>query len=416
MLMKRALSIPFLLLCAGLVFAFTDADITLYSPSQALYRTTTIPMNLSVTETATGINLTYTNGTTIDLCQNCSESFILLNLPEGDHALIISASNETGSATKSYNFTIDLPPITLLASPAQSLITNQTNHTFACNATDTQGLLSLKLLIWHANGSDYKSNETNISGTNNGISETYTFADGNYTWNCLSQDTVNNSGLDINRTLTVDTVSPTAPSFSCSPSSVTKGETTACSCSGSSDATSGINYNYPASPSTSNNGTFTINCTVIDRAGNSNFALATYTVNNPASSSQQTIPSQTTTTTTATKTTNTTNTSVSGNNSQNLTVNSQSSPESTANKTEPTLAEENTTNLPASVTGAVTGDVATGVKGSTLLAIGSFVVIVLFMASFVTFVRRVVIKKIPSSKAKRSQQRQDKFRKSSILE
>ncbi len=115
--------------------------------------------------------------------------------------------------------------------------------------------------------------------------------------------------------ITIDTVSPTA-TYECTPSSVTIGQLVTCICTGS-DATSGINYTYDGTTTSStaslitkittrSAGTFSRSCIVKDRAGNtiSTDASASYTVTIPVSSSSGgtsgTTPSTTSTSTTAT--------------------------------------------------------------------------------------------------------------------
>ena len=88
-----------------------------------------------------------------------------------------------------------------------------------------------------------------------------------------------------------DTIAPTA-TLSCSPSSVRRGNTVTCTCSGT-DSGSGINSSATSAattPSTASVGTFTVTgCSVTDYAGNSDTATDTYRVTSSSSSSGGTI-------------------------------------------------------------------------------------------------------------------------------
>jgi len=66
--------------------------------------------------------------------------------------------------------------------------------------------------------------------------------------------------------------------FSCSPTSVTVGETITCSCSATDDADSDPTVSYTTNPSTSSAGTFTTECTAEDDAENSASSSISYTV------------------------------------------------------------------------------------------------------------------------------------------
>lgn len=139
------------------------------------------------------------------------------------------------------------------------------------NLTGTNGRIARQTLL------EYKRNET--SGTN----ITYY---SNYTINATRYDGKENLtqswNISANRDLlfTFDVTPPTAPVFSCTPSDVTQGQLIICSCSGSSDANSGIDsYSYTVNPDTELTGAFSLTCVVTDKAGNSNSSIALYTVN-----------------------------------------------------------------------------------------------------------------------------------------
>jgi len=75
----------------------------------------------------------------------------------------------------------------------------------------------------------------------------------------------------------LDTTAPSI-SFSCSPTSVTIGETITCSCSATDDTDSDPTVSYTTNPLTSSAGTFTTECTAEDDAGNSASSSISYTV------------------------------------------------------------------------------------------------------------------------------------------
>jgi len=112
----------------------------------------------------------------------------------------------------------------------------------------------------------------------NATLNTSSFLDGIYNITAYANDSngnLNNTVLVSN--VTFDNTNPTV-SHSCSPTSVTAGNTITCSCSGT-DATSGVaTTSYTANPSTSSTGTFSTGCTVTDYAGNSASSSISYTV------------------------------------------------------------------------------------------------------------------------------------------
>lgn len=106
--------------------------------------------------------------------------------------------------------------------------------------------------------------------------------------------TANSSTAPLIRDLIFDNTLPSV-SFSCTPTSLTSGDTVTCTCSGS--ATSGVNStSYTASPSTSSTGTYTQTCEVISKSGISNSATSSYTIELAGSGSSSGSGGSTTTT------------------------------------------------------------------------------------------------------------------------
>lgn len=104
------------------------------------------------------------------------------------------------------------------------------------------------------------------------------YGDGVYNFTIYANDSLGNLNKTTVFTVTLDSTAPTG-SFTCTPSSVSEGETMTCSCS-SSDATSGVETtSYTTNPSTLQTGSFTQTCSITDFAGNSYSLTATYAVN-----------------------------------------------------------------------------------------------------------------------------------------
>jgi len=136
-------------------------------------------------------------------------------------------------------------------------------------------------------------NITNSSGGQNGtytasdegdywkvtIDTSINYTDGTYNITVFANDTMSLNSTSVVYSVTFDNTAPTA-TFSCSPASVTAGETVTCGCA-VADATSGVNlssYSDTTTPSTISLGTFTVTCTPTDNAGNSATLSASYTV------------------------------------------------------------------------------------------------------------------------------------------
>ena len=163
-----------------------------------------------------------------------------------------------------------------------SVVDNGLINTVLFNITNTSGGVTIV----------NSTNPTSIYW--NSTIDTRNYADGVYNLTILANDTfgsVNHTtyiGSNLNNSarvqLVFDNTAPTG-SVSCTPTSVGTGETVTCSCSGS-DALSGVNStSITANPSTSQTGTFTSVCTVIDRAGNIGSPSGQYTVNGGGTSS-----------------------------------------------------------------------------------------------------------------------------------
>lgn len=151
------------------------------------------------------------------------------------------------------------------------------------SASDVVGISSVRFNITNGSGAVTVVNTTNPTGPYwNGTINTASYADGVYNITMVVNDTATYGSVNTNRSVNItaifDNTAPTG-SVSCTPSTVSTSETVTCTCSGS-DALSGVNStSVTANPSTTQTGTFTVACTVTDRAGNTGSPTAQYTVN-----------------------------------------------------------------------------------------------------------------------------------------
>ncbi|MDP7458376.1 MAG: PQQ-binding-like beta-propeller repeat protein, partial [Candidatus Woesearchaeota archaeon] len=103
-------------------------------------------------------------------------------------------------------------PTTILESPIAGLELGSSlqNETFNCSSSDSIGVLNISLYITDINNGSFGLNQTlEVSGTHTAANWTLELDEGNYTWNCLSYDTNNNSDWGVNRTIILDGSSPT---------------------------------------------------------------------------------------------------------------------------------------------------------------------------------------------------------------
>jgi len=269
----------------------------------------TIPSTfvLDATSNTTNSTSTFSNTTTVLSWTNTTAASFVINgtkkrwfafnataATPGTYNITITYKNVTGIFNTQNNITVTVNnvnnPTYTTSAIANNTITNDTSQTFSCNATypNTIAITALNLTFWnYSSGAIYASNKTTIIGQTNSTNWTHTLSvDGNYTWNCLANDTFNNKDWATgNRTIVIDSVVPTAPLYSCDDSSPTIGAQITCTCSGSTDATSGINtsygssgYSYTIHPATDVYGTFSLTCRVRDNAGNVNTATTSYTI------------------------------------------------------------------------------------------------------------------------------------------
>ena len=151
----------------------------------------------------------------------------------------------------------------------------------------TMGVDSVYFNITNSSGQQNWSRASSGSGGYYNLTfVTSSLGDGKYNITVYANDTqLNNLNNSERIEITIDNTAPTAV-FSCSPSSVTVGQTITCTCT-PSDATSGVNSSatsYTVNPSTDTVGTFSSTCSFKDLVGNSGSATANYTVTSLGSS------------------------------------------------------------------------------------------------------------------------------------
>ena len=94
--------------------------------------------------------------------------------------------------------------------PINNTNSSNLNQVFTCNATATgSNLKNTTLYIYNSTNDVLFTNSTNITGVSNSTNLSYTFSlDGNYEWNCLAYNDLDQSNWTTNRTITIDTTKP----------------------------------------------------------------------------------------------------------------------------------------------------------------------------------------------------------------
>lgn len=99
-------------------------------------------------------------------------------------------------------------PIVSLGTPADNFLTSDSNVTFNCSVTDGGGLANITLYT-NVYGSWTVNDTVDVTGFSNSSQWNITdISSGEYTWNCVSYDNNSNSNWGTNRSITVDSTSP----------------------------------------------------------------------------------------------------------------------------------------------------------------------------------------------------------------
>lgn len=284
----------FMLVIAGLVFVFAALD----APTDLIFdENTTVnydkegDFTINWSEVTNADNYTvfiYVNDVMFTSVKNSStSSYTFSNSTDANYTFTIQAENATGSA-EYYNSTnismiVDTTNPDIVYNPTTETDNGGANRTWIFvnitvtetnNDTATFYLYNSTSLVY-SNSSNYNLNEAiTINWTGLSNDEVYYF-------NVTVNDSATNEDTSSDRTFYLDGTNPVA-TLSCSPSSVSRGNTVTCTCSGTDVGGSGINSSVTSAattPSTSSTGTFTATgCSVTDYAGNSDTATDTYSV------------------------------------------------------------------------------------------------------------------------------------------
>ncbi|MBI2043498.1 PGF-pre-PGF domain-containing protein [Candidatus Pacearchaeota archaeon] len=260
----------------------TAPSISITNPSQNNTMTAKIGIDINYTFSDSGVGInscwysndTYSVNTTLENCGNITNVI----WSDAYHNVTIYANDSVGNLNSaSVSFTVkSSAPDTNYVSPTENSGVYKSRNYLIVNVTAVDTNLDSILIRL------YDSTQTQINFSLVETSPNYInfsgLSDGLYYYNATANDTVNNFIDLTTRNITLDTTNPSVTSFSCTPSSVTAGNTVTCSCSGT-DALSGVQTtSFTENPSTTNTGTFSETCTVTDFAGNQGSATTSYIV------------------------------------------------------------------------------------------------------------------------------------------
>ncbi|MFA5953136.1 MAG: hypothetical protein WC812_00935 [Candidatus Pacearchaeota archaeon] len=271
----------------------------------------TLPANFTFSATSNGTNASnvvranFTNITgNILIWTNSTSQFYLINGTNtttfwfnatanypGNYNFSVSVMNATNTyVNNSINITVNdttNPTASFGVNPVDVFNSSTASLTFDLKCSDGYSVNDAEL--WGNWSGSWALNQTNASMVNNTFwNVSLNLSDGFYIWGVYCNDSaINSDWTNTNRTLVVDVTNPTAVA-SCTASTIHTGDLITCSCSGT-DATSGVNSTSAGStPDTSNGGTYTYTCNVIDFSGNSASSTFTYTISGGGSSSSST--------------------------------------------------------------------------------------------------------------------------------
>jgi len=245
-------------------------------------------------------------GKFVNITNNSASSFVLLNISyseaigssiDNESTLVIMRYNgswETNTSTFSNLFGVtiaqnrvfaNITSFSIFGAFGKSVI-GTVNITAPSNGSIHKSDFSVNVSVTNAiavyfryenstsNGSWTPMNKSSATEWN-GTFEVANLS-GNYTIRVNATDGFNSdSNATVN--VTIDTVIPVL-SFSCSPTSVSSGQTITCTCSATDTLDPSPAVSFTANPTTSSAGTQDTTCTATDSAGNSATATVSYTV------------------------------------------------------------------------------------------------------------------------------------------
>lgn len=149
------------------------------------------------------------NGTAYEFSQHYADGTYIWHINCSD-----DAGNSNISGTR--NFSVDtVPPQVSIVSPANGYNSTSKQMTLVCGASDA----GLKNVTLYHNATGWAENQTNTSGIEGPYSFTVTLEDGEYKWNCLACDIINNCNWSAaNYTFKIDSTGPAVTSPAVSPS------------------------------------------------------------------------------------------------------------------------------------------------------------------------------------------------------
>ncbi len=244
---------------------------------------------------ATGVVNWTTNSTAVHTADNYTFSLDIMrgngstkSLGDGKYnltAIVTDLLNNVNYSSANITFTIDKTVPKTNASDISLPFGDRYNYSgvvsLATTASDAvTSVASLYFNITNSTGENATATASSTTGISwNASFNTSIVPDGIYNvtvWATDSAGNINNSNTT-RYNIIFDNTAPSV-SISCTPTSVTSGDTVTCGCSGT-DATSGVNTTtYTVNPSTTQTGTHTQSCSVMDTAGNVGTSTADFYV------------------------------------------------------------------------------------------------------------------------------------------
>lgn len=418
--MKKEEVAILIVLASALAFALTAEEITINSPSQPYYDTNIIETDISLSETVSQINITI-NGTTYELCQNCNTGNQTLTLGDGQHTLLVTASNESDTVSKTHSFTIDTIPPSIdfdaLTAPNDSTINNS---------------LYIGVTIIEANIANITYALSNESGEINTTTFTtlasinYAGLNGTYFYYVSIVDKVGKSNTTETRRVVVNQVcTPNwIPQSTCNASDInftSYKDTNACNTTSGmpSNTTTSCDFCFPSWIQANTS------CTSNEKIAYYRDERNCYTQTNLQSDLQGMPSNKTYSCDTSSQQTTTPQNQNIPSTKKNTTTNSTNTTTTNTTATNTTSAAEGTVTAENTTTGELQSQEATASAPITGAAIGlskikpflpaaTFIGMVIFIASFVVFMRKKVIPK--RKKVERSVPKENRYRKPTILE
>lgn len=253
-------------------------NITVYNASTGMWnRSYHRNLSLSADATAGSYNMTINLSVFIDGVYNIS---VMINDTE--------IGNKNGSQYTGKIYIDNTKPLNNITNV--STIRDGSNHTktIVLNTTAydaNSDISTATFIIANSTGKNISLLGTREAATSalSTTINTSLYSDGSYTLYAEVNDTAGNANRTLGALFTIDN-SPPSITYTCSPSTVSEGETTTCTCSAPDNLLVVNSSTYTVNPSTSLTGTFTIECSATDQVGNSRTESTTYTVTGAGSS------------------------------------------------------------------------------------------------------------------------------------